>query len=147
MVVIFTVTVVMVMVLTLRIVVMVTVPVIVAFAIGLVLLDVVAFLITPANHRVLEVLGTVGVVVSRIEGPLVQQRIALVDARLELVGDGVGDAREFQFGIIHAVLSVSLDNSPDCCGVPVVLPIDRAISGDAAGRAYIVSLWQRVSVT
>src|SRR5210317_1723843 len=75
----------MVMMFTGGIVVVMAVPVVVGLAFGLELLQIMAFLVTAAHHGVLEILGAVGVVVILTEGPLVQQRVALVDTRLGAV--------------------------------------------------------------
>ena len=82
--------VVMVVMFTVLIVVMVTVPVVVHFAIGLVLGNVMSLFAAAAHHGLLEVLGAVGMVVVFTKGPLVQQRIALVNTRLGAIGIGHG---------------------------------------------------------
>lgn len=72
---------VMVVMLAVRVVMVVTMPVVMGMPIGFVL-GIVSLLVSTSLHGLLKILRAVGVIVVFAEGPLVQQRIALVDARL-----------------------------------------------------------------
>ena len=70
----------MVVVLAVVLMMVVPVPVVVGFPVGLMRLTVMASVLTTSLHGLFEILGTVWMVVVLTEGPVVEQRITLVDA-------------------------------------------------------------------
>ena len=71
----------MVVMLTVIIMMMVPVPMVVGFTVALVCFTIMASIISATLHGLFKILGTVRMIVILAEGPLVEQRIALVNTR------------------------------------------------------------------